>query len=281
VRRAHIVGLLLGLAAIGGLGDGCYSPDVAPGKLMCAKAPAKACPDGFVCSGTVCIKAGAASGSGGTAAGTGGSGSGTGGAGGQCANPLAPLCSATPSGSAGCDPVCQTGCGCDLQCAVVGAGTACVPTGGAKLIGSTCQPGSSECAPGLACLEELCGTGLGRCYRYCNDASVCPSGVCGIPIEGSDQHVCNIGDLACDPYARTGCPDPALNCYVTSPNHTACDCPTGKNVAQGESCMYYNDCALGLACIKMGAAARCFKLCRNASDCAGCTGLGASIGYCP
>jgi hypothetical protein len=154
-------------------------------------------------------------------------------------------------------------------------------------VGAICQPTADDCGPGLVCLQESCGTALGRCYRYCRDASMCgASGVCGTPIDlpgatTTNQRVCNLGDSPCDAFARTGCPDPALNCYVTGPSHTTCDCPAGGNHAQGEVCNGYNDCALGLACLQVGGASRCYKLCRSASDCPSCMTLGTAGGYCP
>src|SRR3569833_548898 len=45
----------LGLAAVVALVADCYKPDVQSGGLTCATAPAKACPDGFTCVGTVCV----------------------------------------------------------------------------------------------------------------------------------------------------------------------------------------------------------------------------------
>jgi hypothetical protein len=271
--------------------SGCYDPKITSGGLTCASGT-KPCPDGFVCSGDVCVKAGAAMSTGGVSGGTGGAGtggSGTGGAGGQCANPIAPLCQTTPAGSMSeCDPVCQTGCGCGLRCNVTMTGVACAPPEGAKLVGAICQPGSDDCAPGLACLEESCGTNLGRCYRYCRDAAGCgASGVCAMPVlrpDGTEsgQRACALGASPCDAIARTGCPDPALNCYVTAPNQTICDCPGGRNRPQGETCDSYNDCAVGLWCLSVASApSRCYKLCRSTADCAGCMVQGSAGGYCP
>ena len=117
---------------------------------------------------------------------------------------------------------------------------------------------------------------------------MCGASVCGTPIklpngDNSPQKVCNLGAVACDAYARSGCPDPALNCYMTGPNQSTCDCPTGKNRALGESCVDYNDCALGLVCLMGGGASTptCHKVCRTATDCAGCTNWGTAGGYCP
>lgn len=285
-RVLHMRGICLSVVVVVGvIAGGCYDPQIMSGRLTCAPPPGKACPDGFVCSGTVCVKAGATTGTGGAGGGGGRGGAGTGGAGGMCAAPITPLCQTATPPAPGCDPVCQTGCACGQRCNLTASGFSCASSAGSKAVGALCQPGSDECALGLVCLAESCGTSLGRCYRYCRDAAMCGAGVCGTPIklpsgDDSGQRVCNLGDVTCDAFARIGCPDPALNCYMTGPGHTTCDCPTGKERALGESCVDYNDCALGLVCLSAGGAPTCHKVCRNATDCAGCTNWG-NAGYCP
>jgi hypothetical protein len=285
----HAPGLAVMLvAALGALSGGCYDPKITSGGLTCAPPPAKACPEGFTCSGTVCVTEGTAPATGGSGGG-GTGGAGTGGAGGACPNPITPLCStATVLAAGACDPVCQTGCGCGQRCNLTPSGFSCAASSGSKELGAICQPGSDECALGLVCLAESCGTSLGRCYRYCRDpAPICGGTVCGTPIklpngDDSTQKVCNPGDVPCNAFTRTGCPDPALNCYMTGPGRTVCDCSSGKDRALGESCGGYNDCALGLVCLAVGGASMptCHKVCQTTTDCAGCTNWG-SAGYCP
>jgi hypothetical protein len=140
-------------------------------------------------------------------------------------------------------------------------------------------------------LTEMCGNNLGRCYKLCRvgDNAACAPGVCGTQVELADgsnsgQRVCSLGDETCDPYARTGCADPALNCYVTGPNQTTCDCPSsiGPQAQEGDACVAYNDCAVGLACLQVGGAPRCLKLCQSAADCpnSSCMVFGSSGSYC-
>lgn len=255
---------------------GCYQPHVTAGGLKCGPA-AKPCPDGFTCVNDLCQSQDGAGGR-----------SGAGGAGGGpvCANPVGPLCA--PGDAPGiCDPVCQIGCPCGQRCLVQASGLACATAGGQKVQGQVCQPGTEECGPGLACVQETCGANLGRCRRMCRDATVCQGGAaCTRAVllanqMPSGQHACDLGDEPCDPYAATGCPDPALHCYVTGPNQTSCDCPSpaGPPASEGEACSAYNDCAAGLACIQAGGSSRCMRLCQSITDCVTCTPFG-SVRYC-
>ena len=266
------------LGALAGA-SGCYNPHVVSGQLQCASISPQ-CPDGFSCASGYCVSN--------SAAGQGGAGgAGAGGAGGTtCANPIQPLCTSAAA-PAVCDPVCQTGCPCGQRCVVTTGGTKCVaPAAEALTVGMVCRPEADACAPGLTCLKEACGTDLGRCYRFCDpNQPMCGAGVCGTPVRlpdnsDSGQRVCDLGNQQCDPFSGTGCVDPALFCYALLPNQT-CDCPTGVNAQEGDKCTYYNDCAVGLACVGTTTGDHCVKLCQAAADCPGstCTLFGA-IGYC-
>lgn len=266
---------------------GCYDPKIStmPG-LLCAKPPGKQCPDGFSCTSGRCV-AGDGAGGAGLSGGTGGA-AGTGGAGGTCANPILPLCSGTV-GTA-CDPVCQTGCGCGLRCNVTSSGASCASRLGTKGLGVICQPGSDDCAPGYVCLKEVCGTNLGRCYRFCRDGTPCASFGCNTAVTldsvTTSQLVCNVADSVCNIYDGTGCLDAALKCYVAG-THAKCDCPrtSGTPLNVGDTCVNYNDCGTGLVCLTVSGAtqSQCFRLCQTAADCGGstCMSLGPVGGYCP
>jgi hypothetical protein len=269
---------------------GCFNPKIESGNLHCAP-PDNACPDGFICSGGVCVTpadaavsdlgAGGADGSASDVVDDGASGDKPADAA-TCANPVAALCSPVAGPTGVCDPVCQTGCPCGERCTVSGAGAVCAAqvAGGTKTAGVVCTPSTDDCAPGLACLREACGSNLGRCYRFCRDASMCGAGVaCATQVNSSNdmalgQLACDLAEQTCDPIAGTGCPDAALSCFVTSAGHTICDCP-GRGRREGDSCRGYDDCAPGLGCVQ----STCVRLCRSTSDCSSCTVLG-SIRYC-
>jgi hypothetical protein len=271
--------LLLAVALVGG----CFDPKIQSGNLKCAP-PNNLCPDGFTCAGGVCVsKSGGKVGDAGAMDAANGDGA-AGGAGGMtCANAIAPLCApVTGAASSVCDPVCQTGCACGLRCSVGESGALCGAQVGQKTLGQICTPSSDDCAPGLACLREACGNNLGRCYRFCRDASMCAAGLtCSTEVNSSNskmalgQLACDLAEQACDPIAGTGCPDAALSCFVTPAGRTICDCP-GRRGREGDNCSYYTDCAPGLACVQ----SKCMRLCRSSADCAGCAVLG-QIRYCP
>ena len=286
--------LLLGAAALAcavAAVAGCYNPHVVSGGLHCASTSPQ-CPDGFSCVAGFCVS-GSGSGSGGVG-GTGAVGGAAGGAGGSgggtCANPIVPLCTPTVQMKDGCDPVCQTGCPCGQRCEVTAAGLTCAAPTGGLTVGMVCTPEADACAPGLTCLHEACGNDLGRCYRFCHpDSTVCGgSGVCGTPVllpdrSDSGQRVCDLSGQNCDPYAGTGCVDPALVCYALDPGRNTCDCPSGANAALGAKCNGYSDCAAGLSCLNVGGAQQCVKLCESNADCPTSSCLfiyGPTLGYC-
>jgi hypothetical protein len=250
---------------------GCYNPQIVDGGLVCADA-GEACPDGFHCNPVDhrCHKAVP-----------------------QCSTaPVTALCQEQPSAGTACNPTCQTGCACG-RCNVAGTAAVCTETVGTKQLSQVCTTGSDDCAPGLICLLESCGAQLGRCYRHCTSASQCQSGVaCQLPIldsAGNDTNfkTCDLAPETCDPVARTGCLNAALNCYLDSGGATFCDCPSGNTpVAQGGACTGYNDCAAGLACVSVAGVTglRCRQLCTQArSTCNNgqrCIPAGATYGYC-
>ena len=280
-RRAAV-----GIAALATFLLGCFDPKIVSGNLHCAP-QSNACPGGFVCSGGVCVTRGDAAADGVTdgkpADGTVADMLPTDAVSTDavvCPNPVVPLCTPAAGVTGLCDPVCQTGCPCGQRCGVSTNGSFCLAQAGVKTVGQVCSPSTDDCAPGYACLREACGSNLGRCYRFCRDASMCGAGVaCSTQVNSSSdvslgRLACDLAEQTCDPIAGTGCPDPALSCFVTAVGHTICDCP-GRNRREGDSCRGYDDCAQGLACLD----STCVRLCRSTNDCLDCVALG-TIRYC-
>ena len=209
-----------------------------------------------------------------------------------CSAPPA-LCAAGPAVGDVCNPACQTGCDCG-RCNVVDGKAKCVPTGTVEL-GDVCTPGGADnCAPGLICLLESCGNGLARCYRHCTTNDQCAGTACTIALDdgkggATTFTACDVPPRTCDPVAQIGCPNPTLNCYLTSANQTLCDCPT-KQGMNNAPCGLYSDCAPGYVCTSgVGGLAgpHCQFVCNVANpSCSALTphcvpaGTGAQYGYC-
>jgi hypothetical protein len=270
--------VLLALVAVAGLtGAGCYSPSITNGGFICADA-GKRCPDGFECDSTNHCTATA-----------------------KCpVAPVTPLCQDLPKSGATCNPSCQTGCACG-RCNVAGALAVCSTTVGVAKRGEVCDPNKDNCAPGLICLLESCGTTLGRCYQHCTPsggsaAAGCPTGLlCEIPIlDGSNKDTgykaCSLQTQTCTPTATAsnGCPSPALGCYLATGGATFCDCPNRTTPGVlGAVCDVYNDCAAGLMCTAstgtVGNHCRTICMVQGQNTCPNgqrCVAVGTTYGYC-
>jgi hypothetical protein len=287
VRPIVLLATLVGAVTAGG----CYDPRVTSGQLRCN---ADRCPDGFVCSANLCVTRGAGTGGAGGRAGTGGAGGG-GGAGGSCQDGAPRLCSSVASGGA-CDPVCQAGCPCGLSCGWNGTAFACAPDSGVKKQEGDVCAAVDDCAPGLLCLAETCGTSLRRCHRACADAlasTVCQT-VCNPPPDGTalpgGVKACGSPIEPCDPYSpgNNGCRAPGLYCITDGSSRTYCDCPVpamaGGGQTEGAPCTGTPYCAAGLVCLRPPPTdmARCYRLCKplSTSTCMNCTSF-LQVGYCP
>jgi hypothetical protein len=279
--RARPWGGLAPLALLAGLAAaaGCYNPSIKDGGFLCNSTPGKpACPDGFVCGTDHVCRTSATAQSDASV----------------CTSPpVTPVCQDSPPAGHECNPACQTGCECG-RCNLVGSVARCTAPG-ARTLGQVCTLSSDNCAAGLVCLAEACGNVLGRCYQFCNGNAQCNGTICQIVVQdmsGADSsfRACDLAPQDCNPVSNTGCPDPALNCYVTSTSQTLCDCP---NVTpprmSGDSCMLYNDCAAGYVCISgVGglSGARCYAVCDVGNPACplgrACipTSAGSKYGYC-
>jgi hypothetical protein len=287
---------------------GCYKPSVVDGKLLC---PTNACPDGFSCVEGHCWQGGIVSPSDGGGADDMGLPVDMSETEVSCAQPL--CTPATPPD--GCDPVCQTGCGCREKCSISSAGKpVCVPImGPPRTVGQTCSisnynaPGQDDnCAPGLVCLRPGGqGTSNGYCFTLCGSEADCPNSRC-IPrpvapaIENMPPPTASVCDVPynvtpCDPIAGTGCIGDRKVCYletpdpVTNASRTVCEYVSGA-FGNNQSCDWSRDCFAGFVCPENdGGADRrgvgfCLRPCDMAHGCVSGTGscqpYGSTYGYC-
>ena len=272
----------LGLAAVVLLGIDCYKPSVESGGLRCATG-AKACPDGFTCTGDFCVSSSEVpDGSVGTG-GHGGASGGHVGSGGQLGS----------GGLPGTGGVSGTG-------GITGGGgnMSDVP----RAVGETCTitdldaaDQSDNCVTGAVCAQD-CAQNI--CFPTCSTDDDCPTSSC-TRVTMSGTKICELAYMACDPHAQPGqqgCGG-STYCYLLSSasapsggSRTVCDCNTGEGMV-GSACMDSRDCFPGLVCPVATAPGGGF--CRQACDpsglltttgcsslTSGCHAYGPKWGYC-
>jgi hypothetical protein len=216
-----------------------------------------------------------------------------------------PVAGCTSPAIVGCDPVCQSGCGCKEKCSRGVDGTAvCQPSGGFQNVGDPCtvnNPGlanqSDNCVAGAVCLSDS-GTNP-RCFALCNTSADCAShgALCVnhyLAPSGSSPsvRVCDPPLMACDPFAA-GAAGNCANCYVTEPSstgtsQTVCEYWSGPRARDTDLCQSSGDCSGRLVCPQVSTAAR-FHLCSILCDLSGnhgcpinqaCILIGNRYGFC-
>jgi hypothetical protein len=222
---------------------------------------------------------------------------------GACYSPVA---GCTGDSGKKCDPVCQTGCGCHEKCSANGMGTlTCnMPLASRpRALGESCDISSlnaaaqtDNCAPGLVCLNDACGT---RCYHFCKTDADCPMSSCTRdtgtvpepPGPPTGIKVCDVQLTTCNPINNgqpSGCGADVQGCYLltTGTDRTVCDCPFQAG-GTNSSCSISRDCFPGLVCVDVNGTgnALCRPVCGvGANNCMGgmCTPLKGStkFGYC-
>lgn len=284
----------------------CYRPSVIDGKLQCG--PANACPDGYGCVNSHCWQGGVAN-----PAPDGGSDDLS-----QTVDMSEPEVSCLqavpgciPSSTGVCDPVCQTGCGCQEKCSFSSTGeVACVPALGQNAPSAPCNvdsygaPGQTDdCAPGNVCLYPG-GTGTTRryCFALCSSDDNCPSSRCVTrPVAppttiggiAPTATVCDTPFTPCNPIDNTGCTDPDRSfCYlappdpVTGASRTQCEYYPGAKAGH-DTCDWSRDCAPRLTCPQKDSvwpgAGFCLLVCDATHPCTAggtCKPYGSTYGYC-
>jgi hypothetical protein len=287
----RVAALLLALA-------GCYKPGIGEGDFICG--PSGACPSGFKCLGdnrcyrnSQILDAAGAGGSAGASntggsAGVGNTGGAAGGgtSGGPDTAPAADgsacfrglTCSAGAPAGQKCDPVCQTGCGCQEKCVVANGAALCVPLPDKPAdLYESCQPGMDSCRAGSLCTQENNPACSNHCYRACRADGDCGSNarctepyldrsgaalgkVCGPKIDG-----CNPTGLSpeCSNAGPGSRSFPTFGCYILDPgveDSTGCDCAGPGEI--GQMCEGRHSCKPGLECLATPAGDfRCRRLC--------------------
>jgi hypothetical protein len=262
--RARRTIAALGLLALFALAADCFKPSVESGGLRCAAGP-KACPDGFVCAGTLCVSDSAPIGTGGIP-----------GSGGQ-------LATAT-GGQPGTGGVPGTG----------GGGTDVRAVGQTCTIANRGQPNQSDdCEPGAVCAGN-CPQPV--CSRVCASDDDCPGSSC-TGMTSSGTRICEVTYTTCDPQdGQQGCSAPR-SCYLLSSaqapgggDETVCDCSVGEG-GVGAPCSDSRQCFAGLVCPPASSANPGGGACRQVCDPSNlaatgcpllgvCHAFGGKWGYC-
>lgn len=295
---------LLGVLAATATVTGCYKPNLADGKLLCG--PAGACPDGYACVNGLCWQGGIVSPPDG------------GGVVDMAPPPdlscfgAVPECTVTSTGV--CDPVCQTGCGCQEKCSVSSAGeAACVPVQGQKAVGAGCNvmgyqspAQTDDCVPGAVCLYPGGkGTTRAYCFALCSSDTACPNSRCvprpvsPPPDTVSKAPTANVCDTPftqtpCNPFDNTGCVGDLSYCYLAPPDPVTGDSRTQCEYFPGpggisNTCDWSRECFPKFACprnddgaVRPGAGF-CLPVCDSTHPCMlgrSCKPYGNTYGYC-
>jgi len=241
----------------------CYNPTFADGKLLCADGGA--CPSGFSCraSDSHCWR------DEGPDAGSPRDADASRPDADQCPVVAIPNCKPQTTTSATCDPVCQTGCGCNQKCSAMLSGQiGCLPITGARKPMESCQPtapgtaGQNDgCQPGSVCLTPG-GAGEIRsfCFALCRDNLDCAGLPCNtrqIPNSSASVEVCDLPSSTCDPTqgegVAVGCADGDRPfCYLiadtmSSVSRTVCEYVPGAG-GSNAVCSSSRDCYPRFAC---------------------------------
>lgn len=144
----------------------------------------------------------------------------------------------------------------------------CVPDEGDGVFGDSCtrEAQTDDCAPKHFCLTTPAwGTGPGSCIEGCSSTSPCSdnSFLC-LPI--SDEF--SACTKLCHPFEAESCPqlDNEVHCYPSEANVFIC-APSGADEGKGrdgDSCVGWNGCAEGFACVPKASKANCAD---EAEDC--------------
>ncbi|MBI5481135.1 MAG: hypothetical protein HY906_19920 [Deltaproteobacteria bacterium] len=189
---------------------------------------------------------------------------------------------------AGCDPVRQTGCGDGEKCSLVGSDLQCVLLG-AGTAGAECQAivGGDSCAAGLICASA---GGASTCVQFCDRVCGEPCGVgtrCNTRLGDTGEWGCGPLPPPCDLLAQD-CAGAGEACYLVEPATNTTGCLPEGTLPEGAACTAQGECGRSLVCLasQAGGLSVCVPLCdtRLTVPCASgvCTALEDldPVGYC-
>jgi len=150
-----------------------------------------------------------------------------------------------------CDPL-GTACPPGEQCFVAGSGSLCASEGAGLGEGEACSY-VNDCGPGLSCgLDERCRANCAVSSNAgCDAESLCV----GLNnTHGTCAQTCDIVDATCT--NGTSC--------IALGNGNACLAFTPGDTAEGEPCLWVDECAVGLVCLGQWSEYRCHRPCSPA-----------------
>lgn len=170
------------------------------------------------------------------------------------------------AGPGSCDLLEPDSCGPGRKCTVLGGeGERTIGCGddGERGLGEICErsTGGDDCAAGLYCDGS---SEPAVCVELCaEEPDSCAAGtVCALAFEVGDDAARICAEL-CDPVAQD-CDRGGFACY---PGRKGPSCATvgggGDTIGEGGGCQYANECAAGLACLRVGQASAwtCLRVC--------------------
>jgi hypothetical protein len=178
-----------------------------------------------------------------------------------------------------CDLVAQD-CAASDKCTYVADGGSALERGcvadGTANEGDACTgtATSNTCKKGLTCAlkPEADGGSSAVCLKFCNSNSNCTgTDLCYVvlTIAGNEERplVCGPPPSACDPLTQN-CPTNSDGCYPTT---SGPGCYPAGTTADGQSCVYTNECQKGSACVGQTSPGTCRKICQYPSGSPSCT----------
>ena len=112
-----------------------------------------------------------------------------------------------------------------------------------------------QCAPGLVCVEDACGSGgiNGRCYQFCRADTIARTRR-ATETQAAASRSCDVPFVDCTPLPgsnNTGCPGSGLICYIATSDvsRQICDCQFRPGSGRETSARVPGSAIAGLVCV--------------------------------